>query len=133
VGWPLIPAWVPQTTSLEDALSTVAHEWLHQYFFFQPLGRKYGANYDMTTINETAADIGGKEIGARLMNLYGLTPSQPGSPSSTPTFDFGKEMRQIRLTVDQHLAQGQVAQAEAFMEQSRQYLADHGYYIRKLN
>jgi predicted nucleic acid-binding Zn-ribbon protein len=42
-------------------------------------------------------------------------------------------MREIRLAVDDYLAQGQIEQAEEYMEQKRQYLAENGYHIRKLN
>jgi len=42
-------------------------------------------------------------------------------------------MRSIRRAVDNYLAQGEIEQAEEFMEQKRQYLASKGYYIRKLN
>jgi hypothetical protein len=42
-------------------------------------------------------------------------------------------MREIRITVDKYLAQGEIEEAEAFMEQKRLYLASKGYYIRKLN
>ncbi|GAH79323.1 unnamed protein product, partial [marine sediment metagenome] len=48
-------------------------------------------------------------------------------------FDFNREMREIRKTVDKYLAQGEIEQAEEFMEQKRQYLASMGRYIRKLN
>ena len=130
------PSIIPEDVSLQYLLSTVAHEWLHQYFYFHPLGRNYWANYDMTSINETAADIGGDEIG---MLVYRRFYAQAGdnaassSAASQPAFDFNKEMRQIRLTVDQYLAQGQVEEAERYMEQMREYLAQNGYYIRKLN
>jgi len=130
------PSIIPQDISLQYLLSTVAHEWLHHYFYFHPLGRNYWANYDMTSINETAADIGGNEIGQLVYRRYYAQPvSQAASPAgaSQPAFDFNKEMRQIRLTVDQLLAQGQVEEAEKYMEQMREYLARNGYYIRKLN
>jgi len=42
-------------------------------------------------------------------------------------------MRNIRLAVDDMLSRGEVEQAEAYMEQQRQYILDNGYYIRKLN
>jgi hypothetical protein len=87
----------------------------------------------MTTINETPTGITGNEIGTRVLALYGLIPPQPGPSSSPPAFDFAKEMRKITLTVDQYLTEGQVKEAEAFMEQSHQYLADQSYYNRKLN
>ena len=48
-------------------------------------------------------------------------------------FDFNREMREIRKAVDKYLAQGEIEQAEEFMEQKRQFLASKGYYIRKLN
>jgi hypothetical protein len=130
------PSIIPQDVSLQYLLSTVAHEWLHHYFYFHPLGHNYWANYDMTSINETAADIGGDEIGLLVYRRYYAQPvSQAASPGaeSQPAFDFNKEMRQIRLTVDRYLAQGQVEEAERYMEQMREYLAQNGYYIRKLN
>ena len=37
------------------------------------------------------------------------------------------------MAVDEYLAQGEIEQAEEFMEQKRQYLVENGYYIRKLN
>jgi hypothetical protein len=130
------PSIIPDDVSLQYLLSTVAHEWLHHYFYFHPLGRNYWANYDMTAINETAADIGGDEIGQLVYQRYYAQPvSQAASPVAAlqPAFDFNKEMRQIRLAVDQYLAQGQVDEAEQYMEQMREYLAQNGYYIRKLN
>jgi len=130
------PSMISQDVSLQYLLSTVAHEWLHHYFYFHPLGRNYYANSDMTSINETAADLGGNEIGQLVYQRYYAeaadNTASPGAPSQ-PAFDFNKEMRQIRLTVDQMLAQGQVDEAEKYMEQMREYLAQNGYYIRKLN
>jgi hypothetical protein len=130
------PSIIPEDISLQYLLSTVAHEWLHQYFSFHPLGRNYGANYEMTSINETAADIGGDELGLlAYRRFYAQAGDQAALPGveSQPALDFNKEMRQIRLTVDQYLAQGQVEEAERYMEQMREYLAQNGYYIRKLN
>ena len=130
------PSIIPQDDSLQYLLSTVAHEWLHHYFYFHPLGRNYWANYDMTSINETAADLGGDELGQLVYQRYYVQPvSEAASPGaeSQPAFDFNKEMREIRLAVDQLLAQGQVEEAERYMEQMREYLARNGYYIRKLN
>ena len=42
-------------------------------------------------------------------------------------------MRATRLRVDELLASGMIDKAEAYMEERRQFLADNGYYIRKLN
>ncbi|MEK7874391.1 MAG: hypothetical protein AAB502_11120, partial [Chloroflexota bacterium] len=38
-----------------------------------------------------------------------------------------------RLQADTLLAQGKVDDAERYMEERRQFLAEHGYYLRKLN
>jgi len=136
------PSVVPRSVSLQYLLSTVAHEWLHQYFYFHPLGRNYWSNYEMTSINETAAGIAGDEIGLLVYNRYYSgednddkdgTEAAPVTYESEPAFDFNKEMREIRLTVDAYLAQGQIEEAENYMEEKRKYLAENGYYIRKLN
>jgi hypothetical protein len=42
-------------------------------------------------------------------------------------------MRTTRVTVDDLLAKGKVEEAEAYMEQRRQFFWDHGYQIRKIN
>jgi hypothetical protein len=130
------PSVVPRSTSLQYLLSTVAHEWLHQYFYFHPLGRNYWANYEMTSINETAAGIAGDEIGSLVYDRYYKEEDNETAAVARQSelgFDFNKEMQEIRLTVDAYLAQGWVEEAENYMEESRQYLAENGYYIRKLN
>ena len=42
-------------------------------------------------------------------------------------------MRTTRLKVDTLLAQGKIAEAEAYMEAQRQVIVNHGYALRKLN
>jgi len=129
------PSIVPQMPSLQNLLSKIAHEWLHHYFFFRPLGQRYWSNYEMTTINETAADIAGNEIGLMVYEQYygGEEEAAPPAEEQEPAFDFGREMREIRLTVDQYLARGEIEEAERYMEEKREFLEANGYYIRKLN
>ena len=124
------PAIVPEDTTLERCLVTAAHEWTHAYLFFFPLGRGYFDSYEMRTINETVADMVGDEIGSLVMDTYypGLRAEGGGDVSA-----FHREMRAIRLAVDRYLAQGEVEEAERFMEERRQALAAMGYRIRKLN
>jgi hypothetical protein len=141
-GLSTYPSYVLDESDLRFTLETVVHEWIHQYLAFTPLGFRYilgqigiPQNSDIATINETVADIVGREIGDMIYHKLvpqAATPSPP-PPTDETGFDFNKEMREIRLAVDNYLAQGQIEQAEAFMEQSRQYLAENGYYIRKLN
>jgi hypothetical protein len=42
-------------------------------------------------------------------------------------------MRETRRNVDEMLAQGRIEEAEAYMEERRQFINENGYYIRKLN
>jgi hypothetical protein len=130
---------------LQFSLSTAVEEWLHQYFFFRPLGFRYvleqlGFNEPdyIVTMNETLAGMVSNEAGALIYDKYYAgfylpAPSSTGGDSAPPAFNFNSFMRNTRLTVDSLLAQGQITQAEAYMEQQRLILASHGYLIRKLN
>lgn len=136
------PTLVTSGASLRFVLDTAAHEWLHQYLVFRPLGFRYlldmtglVRNYEIATMNETVADIVGREISAGALAEY-YPDYENGSPpkgEAGSEFDFDLEMREIRKTVDQHLARGEIGAAERFMEEKRQYLAAKGYYLRKLN
>ncbi len=53
--------------------------------------------------------------------------------SAPPPFDFRKEMRITRETADRLLEEGKIEEAEAYMEERRQFLWENGYQIRKLN
>ncbi len=134
------PTFVTNEASLRFTIDTAAEEWVHQYLVFKPLGFLYlldlagvSRNYEIATINETLASMFSKEIGSILYEKY--YPEYEGGANQTAGsgFDFNLEMREIRKTVDKYLAQGEIEQAEEFMEQKRQYLASMGYYIRKLN
>ena len=54
------------------SLSAIAHEWVHAYFFFHPLGQTYWSTQEMRTINETAAELAGNELGRALAVRLGL-------------------------------------------------------------
>lgn len=69
-GMAVYPAIVVEQSSLAWVLSTVAHEWTHHYLFLFPLGLRYATSDELTTINETVADIIGDEIGERLARRY---------------------------------------------------------------
>lgn len=130
------PAIVPLRASSLDTLSAVAHEWLHGYLFFRPLGRAYFASYDARMLNETVADLGGRELGRLLAEAFGLPARSSEAPSRSgddAAFDFRREMRATRLQLDALLAAGQVGEAEQYLHQRRQDFAAAGYPIRKLN
>ena len=137
------PASLPNSRPLQSTLRTSAHEWLHHYLFFRSLGQNFGDSDQMQTLNETVADIAGREIGNRAFRKLGGAPEPQRSDGERDeegvglkdenTFDFDREMRETRLRVDELLAQGRIAEAEAYMEERRTLFVDNGFYIRKLN
>ena len=136
------PAFVTNCVSLQFTINVAIEEWLHQYLFFRPLGFLYALdligisrNYAIATMNETLAGMVSDEIGSILYQKYYSQYEREDAQTKAngSDFDFNREMREIRKAVDKYLAQGEVEQAEEFMEQKRQYLASKGYYIRKLN
>lgn len=117
----------------EATLAGVAHEWMHAYFFFRPLGRGYWSSQDVRTINETAAELAGAELGRRLALQVGLR-SDPRSGATPPgQADFNRLMRETRLEVDRLLMLGQVDAAESYMERRRLEINALGYSLRRLN
>jgi hypothetical protein len=140
-GLSTYPSYILDEADLHFTIETVVHEWMHQYLTFTPLGFRYlidevgiHSDYEIATINETVADMVGSEIGDIIYRK--LVPQETANEppqAGEPVFDFNKEMREIRQAVDSYLAQGEIEQAEKFMEQKQQYLAENGYYIRKLN
>lgn len=127
------PSSLQQGYTLDNTLSAVAHEWCHQYLAFHPLGKHYADNYQLTTINETIADIIGEEVAnITLTTIYSLPPIKKEKPPEG-IFSFSREMRRIRLTVDDLLSQGRIAEAERFMEEQRLFFKENGYYLRRLN
>jgi hypothetical protein len=136
-GLGVYPSMVPPSSDIRWTLRTVAHEWAHQFFAFRPLGWRYafGSETDdrMVAVNETAADILGREIGDTVFQQYYQQPGQEVPPASAQDDTFRRKMRDIRTRVDALLGQGKVDEAESFMEASREELAKEGYFLRKLN
>ncbi len=138
-GYGAYPSMVLETPDLPWVLETVAHEWTHNYLVFRALGWRYFDSPEMRSINETVADIVGKEVGEEVLARYYPELVPPPSPprrekaSEPPAFDFAREMRATRMEVDRLLAEGRVEEAEAYMEARRQEFVRHGYYLRKLN
>jgi len=130
------PSVISTSGNLRSALAIVAHEWLHHWFFFQPLGQHFWDNADMTTLNETAATIGGESIGNRAFTAMTgeVVTRETSNESADPgEFDFNAEMRETRLTVEELLAEGRIEEAESYMEERRQFIGDNGIFIRKIN
>jgi hypothetical protein len=142
-GLSAYPSMLLESSSVNWVTEVTAHEWTHHYLAPRPLGRSYLSSGEARTINETVASIAGREVGRQVVARYypeHLPPEpepQPEppeeEPSEPPAFDFRLEMRETRIQVDQLLAEGQVEEAETYMEQRRQVFVEHGYAIRKLN
>ena len=145
-GIGVYPTMVMQTNYFNWQISTVAHEWTHNFLTLRPLGMLYNASPELRTMNETTADIVEGEVGPLVTQrfypqLIG-TSYNPESilwtfglprPDTSQPFDFRAEMHTTRVQVDALLAQGKITEAEAYMEQRRQVFWAHGYAIRKLN
>ncbi len=141
-GLATYPASIPTTQPMRWTMEAAAHEWLHHYFFFRPLGQNMFNNGDMVTLNETIANVAGAELGDRaFMMLGGEIPPAAGAAQESratagdtpPPFDFQSEMRRTRQRVDELLGDGDVEGAEAYMEERRRLFVENGYPIRKLN
>jgi hypothetical protein len=140
-GLAAYPAMMLESSSTNWVIETAAHEWAHHYLTLHPLGILYDTDPQLRTMNETTASIVGTEIGAQVIERYypewippPPSPAAEYSPDpSPPEFDFRAEMRVTRLHVDALLAQGQIEEAEAYMEARRQVFWEQGYRIRKIN
>jgi len=133
------PTMVYRTSDIRRALDIVTEEWFHQYMAFKPLGFLYvldsagwRPDYEIITMNETAAGIVSKEIAGQVYSKHYGGQAET-EPAEKPPSEFRTLMRGIRLTVDVYLAEGKVEQAEEYMARMRDILASKGYHIRKLN
>ena len=136
------PAIVAEGSSYEDTLSAAAHEWMHHYLAFYPLGLSYFDNPAATALNETVADLIGDEVARIAIARWGdptLPSVAPGAPTGAPTrpprpaTDVNAVLRDLRGEVDGLLATGRIADAEARMEAVREQLAGGGIRIRRIN
>ena len=130
------PALVLDDNTLRTVTRTAVHEWLHNHWFFRPLGWNYLASPDMTTLNETAADLAGREIGDMAFERMGgdldeLSFSYQSGQAANP--QITEFMRETRLRTDELLAEGKVKEAEEYMRERWWRLRLGGYGIRKLN
>ncbi|MGJ3240216.1 MAG: hypothetical protein ACFE0Q_16025 [Anaerolineae bacterium] len=147
-GIALYPAMIHESSNLSFVIETFAHEWLHHYLYFHPLGLSYFAGEgfagEARIINETTADLFGKEIASLVIARYypeltpptlpTYNPTRQSTPTPDPdTFDFASAMNETRVTVDALLAQGEVARAEAYMEARRAFFYENGYSLRRIN
>jgi len=68
----MYPAIIPPDADYRSVLRTIAHEWVHHYLYFSPLGRNFYAGDKLVTLNETVANIVGDEVGEVMYERYPL-------------------------------------------------------------
>ena len=148
-GIGVYPTMVMRTDYFSWQVSTVIHEWTHNFLTIRPLGMLYGATPEMRTMNETTASIVENELGPLVLRRFYPQLASPAdlwlgaaSPASfygtppredPPPFDFRAEMHTTRVHADELLAAGKIEEAETYMEERRQFFWQNGYAIRKLN
>jgi hypothetical protein len=116
----------------------------------RPLGLHYAASSELTTINETIADLSADAIQQKVFELFypeflpEEAPPEPSplpestdgeekEPLAPPPFDFRAEMHITRLETDRLLAEGKIEEAEQYMDARRSFFWENGYQIRRLN
>lgn len=145
-GIGVYPTMVKSSSDLSWQIEVIAHEWIHNYLTTKPLGINYDTTPQLRTMNETTANLAGKEISRAVLARYypehlpaeetpAAAPAKvnPAEPPAEPVFDYRAEMRETRVTVDQMLAENKIQDAEEYMETRRQFFWENGYQIRRLN
>ena len=155
-GYSTYPTMIAGTAPRDFVVGAIAHEWCHIYLMFRPLGNAYGRDGQVAAMNETVCSIFGDDVEALVLEQYygaeklprpwqtpptpvPVAPTTPEQPKPTPTpaepqaFNANHELRKIYVAAEDKLKAHDIAGAEAVMEQGRQYLADNGFYLRKLN
>ena len=125
------PAIVRDSRSYESSINTIAHEWVHHYLFFFPLGQGFFRNNEVRTINETVADIVAAEIDDL---VFAASPAvRPTETRNADRTESDEILFQLRFDVDRLLAAGEVDQAERLMDEVRLELTALGRDLRRIN
>ena len=144
-GLAAYPAMLLESSSIDWVVDVMAHEWVHHYLAFYPLGWEYLKSGEARTINETTASLMGYWAGQEIIDKYyaPLLKRDKELPNplylneeeqdEVPGFDFRAEMHRTRVNTDRLLAEGKINEAEWYMEFQRRYFVANGYRLRRLN
>ena len=137
------PAQVTPDTSLRGALFVASHEWVHHWLIFHPLGRAWFAGGELTSVNETVANIAAEELSDRAFEL--LTgevvirepwqPPRAGEPRPTPepgVFDSGTRCGR-RVPGWKSCWKGEGRRGGGIPGREAAAVREQGHNIRKLN
>ncbi|MAU56044.1 MAG: hypothetical protein CL899_03770 [Dehalococcoidia bacterium] len=130
------PSIVTEVSDKGAMFKLIAHEWLHQYLFFFPLGRAYFSDEDMRSVNETLANIFADNLlnnmckeDVYIQSGYCLQ----NTDVSEKDFDYSVYMKDLRQQVDFFLLAGEIEKSEKLMNSATIYLNSRGYNIRRIN
>ncbi len=129
------PSIVAPAGDYRRLVSVIAHEWVHHYLFFKPLGIRYYNSIELRTLNETVADVAGDALAALVVERYPVPAdaSDVEPEPDRPTVDVDAFLRELRLDVEVLLPAGQIEAAEALMEKRRLELAAQDVVFRRIN
>ncbi len=131
-GIAFYPAIVSNRNAYAATVETAAHEWVHHYMGFYPLGVGIPAG-DRQVISETVADLAGEEIAGAVLARFG-DPTAAGPAERAAINPLAVQLlRALRIEVDTLLAEGRIEEAERRMEQVRLELEAGGVRIRRIN
>ena len=135
-GLSTFPLLVSDLGQLRFICRTAAHEWMHAYLFIRPLGQNFRASEEMFTLNETVADIAGRELGDKTFERMGGDLEESAlryMPVAEAYPFFTQTLRETRERAGELLDEGKVEAAEEYMKQQWWKLRLHGFGLRKLN
>ncbi len=140
-GMGFYPAMIQETANINWLMTVIAHEWVHHWLTLHPLGITYLESEQLRTINETVASIVGDEVGAMVIERFypefAPVPVENNEADSgeysPPAFNYYAEMGKTRVEMDRLLEEGEIDEAEAYLEDQRRVFVEQGYNIRKLN
>jgi hypothetical protein len=131
-GIAFYPAIVSNRNRYATTVETAAHEWVHHYMGFYPLG--FGVpSGDRQVISETVADLVGEEVAARVLDRFGDPTGDAANTAAEADTLATQRLRDLRIEVDALLAEHRIEDAERRMEQVRLELEAEGVHIRRIN
>jgi hypothetical protein len=158
-GLAAYPTMIQENGDILWLMQTVAHEWVHNWLDFRPLGYSYLAESPVIrTINETVASIAGDEIGLKLMRRYyldalkkehpdlvdpkpleapDLNPvTQPPPKPDSGEFSYNNALYETRVKVEEMLAEarhlkteGKLTEAQGKIVEAENYMEERRQFI----
>ena len=154
-GLAAYPTMLQETGDLLWLTQTMAHEWVHNWLDFRPLGYNYlGDSPVIRIINETTASVAGDEIGLAVMRRYypetlrqfypdlveprplevpNLDPEQqpPPTPRGPVQFSYNNVLYETRVKVEEMLAEARRLKADGQPSEAQQKIVEAETYMEE--